>query len=412
MTIKIPAYQADAFRDRPILADIKQAVEQIGNGNVQPPIVIQAERGSGKTWLSLHLHRVILKELESHPNSLLLCLAAPQELQAEKNEWFLSKEDALKLAQAGEENITATTEGVLETGLGKLAKDLGVWQGEKPSIGELSAWILNKIQSTANEAWVIIVDSAYEANWRLLESLEERLLGALATMTNVLILITGRGKPYPWQSPYLRTQARALTLSQLGAAEAKQQIQYYDKIKQHLGITIVSKEKWEQVMEQSRGHPLANILLAQGASVDEVIDKLLDVVAETDCPVIRDYLAALCPLDHFVEDHLATMLDAYFDKENYRKMGRLELRRAVLDKLIQTNLVHWRKGGYEIDENLRHYLRSSFHDNPDQQAIWHRLCSAAANLYKGWAEQFPKNSAEAHHYQEQATRFAGLIPGR
>ncbi|HNR47470.1 MAG TPA: hypothetical protein PKO03_10390, partial [Anaerolineaceae bacterium] len=74
MTIKIPAYQADAFRDRPILADIKQAVEQIGNGNVQSPIVIQAERGSGKTWLSLHLHRVILKELESHPNSLLLCL--------------------------------------------------------------------------------------------------------------------------------------------------------------------------------------------------------------------------------------------------------------------------------------------------------------------------------------------------
>jgi len=406
MTIKIPTYQADAFRYRPIIADIEQAVGQIGSGNPQPTIVIQAERGSGKTWLSLHLHRVILKELQSHPNSLLLCLTAPQELHAQKNEWFLPQEDALKLAQARENDLIANVEGVLEIGLGKIAKDLGVWQGEKPSIGELSAWILNKIQSSPNERWVILVDSVFEANWTLLAALEARLLGVLATMTNVLILITGRGKPYPWQSPYLRSQTRLLSLTRFGREEALQQIEYYNKVKEDLGISIVSNKKWEKIMEQSHGHPMANILLAQGAKIDDVIEKLLEIVEDDNDRIeVKQYLTALCPLDSFVENHLATMLDAYFPGRSYKERGRLELRREVLDKLIQTNLVHWRKGGYEIEENLRYYLRLSLQDSEEDILIWERLCRAAQELYKKWATDFIDKPETAKQFMEQARYF-------
>ncbi|HQF63710.1 MAG TPA: hypothetical protein PLT26_14510 [Anaerolineaceae bacterium] len=403
ITPRIPPYQAKAFCDRPIIKEILSTVERIGSGVIQPPIIIQAERGSGKTWLSLHLHRVILK-LESHTKSLLLCLSEPLDLEPEENEWFLSQEQNQKILQAGDENINSILETILQNALGKLAKDLEVWQGQSPSVGELSAWILNKIQSSPNDRWIIIVDSAFEANWKLLAALEARLLGALATMTNVLILITGRGKPYPWQSPYLRTQARQIELINLSKEQAYNQINYYKNHQKELGVAMIPEVKWATIISESDGHPLANILLAQNADFNTVIDYLLEIVNKPDRALVRQYLEALCPLDNFIEDHIGPMLDAYSGEQCYERMKRLDLRRQVLDKLIQTNLVHWQDGGYLIDTNLRSYLRRFM--QLEKKEIWQRLTAKAYDLFISWAKQFPQNSEDARYYHKQAEQYS------
>lgn len=399
----IPAYQPDLFCDRPTLNTIKEIINQVQSGSPHCPIVIQAGRGSGKTWLCLHLQRSELQGKEKI-TPLLIGLQQPVNLQAEKNEWFLSNEAAQELSQTPEK--AATVEILLNDLLGKFAQDLGVWVGEQPTLGERSAWVINALQRTPDTTWVILVDSAFESDWALLDGLEKRLLAPVVTLPNVLILITGRGKPYPWQSPYLRTQIQMLSLDPLKEDEAKEQI---EKFLNKGGIRIVKRS----VFKQSQGHPLANILLAQDAKINDVIEELLAIIPEEqERQQIREFLEALCPLDSFVEGHLKPMLKAYYeyrqrpeDAQRYERLGRSELRQQVLDRMIAHSLVHWQDGGYQMDPYLLAYLRlylSSEENHPMLEA----LRQAAQSVYVNWAKQFPKGSNDERYYLEQAQKFA------
>ncbi len=397
--LKIPAYQPDLFCNRLIVKEIEEIVEKIESGNPHCPIVIQAGRGSGKTWLCLHLQRSIL-EAKEKTTPLLIGLEQPPDITAGKNEWFLSPEKARELSE--NEDKAELVEALLSDLLGKFAKDLGAWVGECPTLGELSAWVINVLQRAPNKTWVILLDSAFESDWALLDGLEKRLLAPLVTLPNVLILITGRGKLYPWQSPYLRTQVKTLELGPLSEDEARQQIENFSKKEGKEKIQIVKAN----VFEKSKGHPLANILLAQGASIEEVIQELLTIIPEGERQQIREFLEALCPLDRFVEGHLKPMLKAYYGErsekaQHYDSMSRSDLRQKVLDRLIANSLVRWQEGGYQIDEHLHSYLRQNLEGMP----IYQNLRTAASKLYEDWAKQFPKGSQDAEYYQKQAEKF-------
>jgi DNA replication protein DnaC len=104
-----PVYRPDLFvnRENEIKA-VTNALQNIARGDSEQmrTIVFRGERGLGKSWLALHLHRSVLKD-EALPNyrivSLFVRLAPlPEGLTVDKQEWHITDDDASRIAEGDE----------------------------------------------------------------------------------------------------------------------------------------------------------------------------------------------------------------------------------------------------------------------------------------------------------------------
>ncbi len=229
------SYDPAKFIDRE--EEIKQIVALLKQSQPRArTVVIDGDRGTGKTWLSLHLHRTILKNQVKGAISWLFGLWGPGENyhpeggKPQANERFVREKDKLEI----------------EEFLAIIIDTLSIELPPNPVLAEKVDAIRRCVQSHVDSRFVLILDSAYESDWSLLEQLETHFLGNLLTLSNFFVIVTGRGRPYPWKIPYL-IEAIRFGLGKFSVEQIKEQLRKFD-----LSNTLSVNE----IFEIGQGWPL------------------------------------------------------------------------------------------------------------------------------------------------------------
>jgi hypothetical protein len=326
-------------------------------------IAFMGERGIGKSWLLKHLFYTIEKEFK---NVVLFQLNLAD--YANNFNPVLAVLDVLTKFRACFPNLNQ-------------AADSG-------TPAESSRRTLEEVrEQIKKQVLVVLIDHVYESDWKILAGLEDYLLGPLAIEPNTLIVLSGRGREYPWKTPELRLKAEFEYLKPLDEKDTEEQLrkQISDDIAKHA----------KDIFTATGGNPLGNYLLGSETDPREglnaIINATLEVIPEADRRErIRKYLEALCVLRAFDEERIPIMLTAYeLDDKRYAGWKYAESRQ-VRDDLVQGAFARWdeSKGGFVIDDVLRKSLESYMRNvKPD---VWKRLQEKALMLYQGWSTRYPR----------------------
>lgn len=347
-------------------------------------VTMRGERGSGKTWLSLHLQRQELPKI-SGVVSLLISLVPmivqgylPQGREKKRCEYFDIAPNPQPDTQKTEEVFMESCRRVLMW----VSSELGTTSAPDATIDELSNWLARDL-AQRQQVFVFLFDSIFELDWGYLKGLESYLIAPLAALPNTLFVMTGRGKLYPWISPYLRVEIEERPLVSFDKDRIAEQIQ------RQVPDTKLSVEEIERI---GGGHPLNNFLLATAqdwiAEIGTIIDLLLDIQAGRQRAIMRDYFEALCVLDGFREEEVPFMLAAYYEDPRRETMPIVEVRK-LRDELVATNLVRWENSKFKIDEPLQRLLEN-YLKTQEPPERWQRLNCRAYQLYKQWTEEYTK----------------------
>jgi hypothetical protein len=392
--VALPAYEPATFVDRAEQVELVRGLaRQISDGATPRlrTIVFQGGRGVGKTWLALHLARTILPGIPG-VRSLLISFLPTLETpppEAYPDEW------------AGD--IQAEPARRAHAIIAWVAERLGAPTSATADLRVLSDWLARFVEQQYKErVLVLILDSVFEADESLLKLVEQHLLAPLASLSRVLIMITGRGRPYSWESPYLRVETITERLSPFDERQTAEQVH-----KQVPRARLTA----EQLVELGGGHPLSTFLLAEQTRAGNETDALEKVAEVLLCVVpheaqrqrVRWYFEALCPLDGFRENEIAPMLATYSNDPRIAAwpIGRS---REVRDELARTHLMRWENGRFVIDESIRTVLANLLRLR--QPMVWRRLQCQAFLLYHQWADEFPR---WREYYNERATTHAQTL---
>ncbi len=387
--IKLQPYSKDAFIHRTEVDLIQGKFNQYleSGGREKPPkaILFRGERGFGKSWLCFHLHRTILPGISSAITSLYIALfPLPDEYWDDlcKNEWAIAKLSEKVEKRASEKTCERLMKWVCE--------QLNIPYPNDPTLLELRRALVSGVESkfTGIQTLVLILDSVFEADWELLELIEENMLAPLAELPNVFFIMTGRGRPYPWISPGLRTEMKEETLKDFPVEQ----------------LTRGNR----QVAELSGGSPLVGYALMQQTddpirALDEVAEYFLEVIPPSlERRRLRDAFEAFCVLDEFREGEMEIMLKAYYEAKK-QPMPPYSIR-EVRDDLLKTYLFRWEGGGFRVDASLRNVLKNYLkHHQPE---LWRRLNCAAYKIYLDYAEKYSQYRKE---YEELAMPYREVL---
>lgn len=376
-------YTPGAFIDRePEIAAVTGLTRKLVEGGRKPgmprAVTIRGERGSGKTWLSLHLHRHELPKIPGVVSvliSLIPMLVPDYRPYGEKGkgEYFEIVPDERVSDQERQESCKSL--------LNWVSQELETTTAPDASLDELSNWLARDLEHR-NQTFVILLDSIFEVNWLYLKNLESYLLAPLAALPNVLIVLTGRGKLYPWISPYLRVEVEERKLEPFTDERIAEQIKQFSS---------ETKLSVEEIKNIGGGQPLNNFFLATSQDwmqeIDTIIDLLLDIRPGKSRVILRDYFESLCVLDGFREEEIPHMLAAYYQDETRKTMSIIDVRK-LRDDMVATNLVRWEDSRFKVDEPLRRLLETYIKTNKREK--WQQLQCAAYTLYQKWAKEYPK----------------------
>lgn len=392
-------YDARLFLDRESeIGLVEGRARQLLEGAVGIPRVIafHNERMSGKTWLATHLKRTTLRKMPGVKPVLLNFVPSYPPGSYPSDEWYAQSD----LKELDETEAVEMADRIVRW----VADQVEASAPEKAGREELARYLARDVERKYKTGlFVLILDSLFEANWNLLGELEKYLLDPLARLSRVLIVMTGRGRIYPWKSAYLGGELESLKPLNKKAVK---------ELFQRAGAE--SSFDFEEAFALSDGNPGVIVLLSQNGARLHLLDKaanyLLDVLPPTrperDRYELRQYFEALCVLEGFRDDILPGMLQAYsdisaysiqyFDNSTYSKWDN-EKRNKELSLLIETHLVHWEKGRYVIDGSIQRILRAYLKQgNP---SLWRRLHKRAYEIYLRWSEQYPKQTL---HFQKLA----------
>ncbi len=156
-------YSPSRFRDRvQVIQLIKGMAKNIQNGDIkQKALVVNGDRGSGKSWLALHLVREVFKEETGITTFLVRLWPNYDNEKAEKNEWWLSSN--IK-DHPGIDADTFSRNAISEI-ITMLAKRLNLPALEQAPLPERSRNIVLSIQNLAQrQILVLVIDSAFESD--------------------------------------------------------------------------------------------------------------------------------------------------------------------------------------------------------------------------------------------------------
>jgi len=291
-------------------------------------------------------------------------------------------------------------------------------------VRDLSAWLAQdvkqKLESEPHLVICLILDSVFETNWSFLDQLERYLLAAFAALPRILIVMTGRGRPYLWKSPYLRTEREEQSLTPFSVEQVVEQIRRSFGNAPNLSPAVagLSDEALtrlaRRVIDLGGGYPLTNELLAsafvrqaldrlpEGGSLEQALDRetidasvlenvanrLLEVVPGDQRHSLDEIFNALCVLkDGFRENEMPYLLAALRNTQPEGSAYTIAAMRELRDRLIETNLVRWQDKRYVLDEAVRTVLEQYL--KLQRRDVWRRLHACAADLYATWAQKYP-----------------------
>lgn len=352
-------YDPHKFIDRD--EEIKQMCTMLAQSQPRVrAVVMDGDRGAGKSWLSLHLHRTVFKQEVKGVTSWLFSLWSPGENYHPEGE----------KAQASERFVREGEQLKLDEFLEIIIKSLTIALPPNQNLAEKVDSICRYVQSHVDNRFVLLLDAAYESDWSLLEQLETHFLGNLLTLSNFFVIITGRGRPYPWKTPYLIEAIRF----RLGEFTV-------DQIKDQLGkFELSSALSVNEIYEIGAGWPLFTEQFACAKNRVDALgiaaDILFAVLPSYESTAVRRYFEALCPLDGFGEVEAAVMVKAYEQGDDLDG-------RAICRKMNETHLASWKNGRYEINQPVQSILRQ-YLPIKDKE-IWIQLNKVAYCHFKSQA---------------------------
>ncbi|MEW6285691.1 MAG: ATP-binding protein [Chloroflexota bacterium] len=354
-------YDPNKFIDRD--EEIKQILNLLKQSQPRVrAVVIDGDRGAGKTWLSLHLHRTVFKKEITGVTSWLFSIWSPGENYHPEGEKEQANERFLREGEQSKFKIDDFLKIIKES--------LAIELPPEPNLSEKVDSIHRYVQSHVDERFVLILDSAYESDWSLLEQLETHFLGNLLTLSNFFVIVTGRGRPYPWKVPYL-IEAIRFGLGPFSVDQIKKQIEKFG---------LSSTLSVDEIFSIGAGWPLFTEHLARAKDRAEALEIargiLFSVLPIYERTEVREYFEALSPLDGFGEAEAAIMVKTY--KKNGDQDGR-----AICRKMNETRLVSWKNGRYEMNTPVKEILRQYLliHDKDR----WVRLHAAAYRHFEAQA---------------------------
>lgn len=328
-------------------------------------IAFIGERGIGKSWLLERLFQKISED--SNFQDVILFRLNLEDLDKDP---ILAVLDAIKKFRACFSNP---------------AKEM---EGGTPA--EASRRVLEEAREQLKKhILVLLIDHVYEADWKLLAGLEDYLLGPLSIEPNTLIILSGRGREYPWKTPELRLKAEFEYLKPLSEEDTKEQLQ------KQIGKNKIADARIREIYDATGGNPLGNYLLGKEADskkgLNAIIEATLEVIPDREKrKKMREYLDALCVLRSFDEERIPLMLAAYHpEDERYTKWKYAESRQ-VRDELVLGSFAHWdeKRGGFVMDDVLRKSLETYLQDAKPE--TWKNLQKKALELYQGWSKKYPR----------------------
>jgi hypothetical protein len=367
------AYSSDKFVDRDdeigLVMEKARPLRQ-GKALDKRTVTFVGERGAGKSWLLACLHDRLKDE------SIVV--------------------HSLNLADyAGRDPILAIIDILHKFGHAVLRQP----QASNITPVEISRELMHTARRVLEkQPLALLVDSVYEADWKLLAVMEEYLLGPLAVEEHVLVILAGRGRPYPWKTPELRLKAEFVDVGPFDEAKTIEQLRQQ---------TPEAVSKGSQIYEISGGNPLANSLLAirenPPGALDEVIGGILETIPPDRRQAVREYLDALCVLRTFDDERILAMLTAY--DSSYRDWTYAKAR-EVRQELVKWALAHWdeTQGGYLMDESTRALIERCLKTTMIER--WKTMQCAAYWLYRRWVQDYPRS---ARHWQQEADHHAAQL---
>jgi hypothetical protein len=382
-------YVPNKFIDRD--EEIKQILNLLKQSQPRVrAVVIDGDRGVGKTWLSLHLHRTIFKQEITGVTSWLFSLWSAGENYHPEGEKEQARERFLREGEQSKFKIDDFLKIIKES--------LPIEWPPEPNLSERVDSIRRYVQSHIDDRFVLILDSAFESDWSLIEQLETHFLGNLLTLSNFFVIVTGRGRPYPWKVPYL-IEAIRFGLGPFSVDEIKKQIAKWG-LSPFLSV--------DEIYAIGLGWPIFTEHLARAKNRLEALDFAKDILFAVlpayERAEIREYFEALSPLDGFGEAEAALLVKTY--KQNGDQDGR-----AICRKMNETRLVSWKNGRYEMNAPVQNILRQ-YLVNKDKDA-WVRLHVAAYRHFEVQAadramERFRPNFEKLMETHAKALSDAGI----
>ncbi|MDM8520658.1 AAA family ATPase [Anaerolineales bacterium HSG6] len=332
-------------------------------------ITFSGQRGIGKSWLLKQIAHLLT---ERYPNKVKVFV------------------DDLK--DYDQQNPATSIVSILQ----KFQQTILQERISKTTPAEMSRKIIQALQTTQfrdNIPLVVLLDTVHEADWQLLDAIEEYLLGPLALEKQVLIVMTGRGRPYRWKSWPLRFNVEQHDLPPFNRHDTKEQLRRLDE-------TLV--EQSDYIYTRSQGAPLVTYALSQDDDVAKAINMMLEVITDsTERQRFQQYFEALCVLRSFDEERIEGMLSIY-DKES--EGWSFPKARDVRKKIVALAFASWDNDeqAYVLDPLIKKLIEQYLKET--QPSKWAYLQRAAISLYQEWLDKFPGAAkqwqAETKYHQE------------
>lgn len=370
-------------------------------------ITFYGERGSGKTWLSRHLGTTLpalpatatgaALSSDNRIEVLTLFLAPPRtELDANAAQ----QHQHCYFYAASSASRQSPDQTVLEM-LRWVCQRWEVTYDEKASATDLIYWLGRDLRRRTGVAYVLIVDSVFEfgkGNERL-PLLEDLLLTPVASLDNGLVVMTGRGAPFPWRSVPLRQESVEKVLPPFHAQDVGEQLAR--------SAFLADPARAARIHALGGGYPLNTYVLGQADppedGLEELVDALLDFVQSDVQRSVREALEALCVLDRFREREIAIMVAHQRAQPKGVELS-MEDARSVRDLLLDNYLMRWQGDGYEINESVRVAYRSYLRYRAS--ARFAAMTDLAIRMYCGWSTQYPNART---YYRRQAEQLKKLL---
>ncbi|MBN1921651.1 MAG: ATP-binding protein [Anaerolineae bacterium] len=384
--MKLPEYIRDKFVGREEQLDLTRRIAQKirDRESVQRrTLIFTGERAVGKSWLLGRLADLLSDEFRFTV------------LKVNLKDYPIDTRNAESAASAAAGKILLKLAELLE------------YEPRGTSVPELSRNVIEVARAQLhNKLLAVCVDHVYESDWNLLAALEDYVLGPLAIEPRVLIVMAGRGRPYPFKTPELRFKAELIELHPFESQETAEQLK------------SLEAAKVEKIYRLSGGNPGANYLLAlhpeaTAEALNEVIEGMLEPVPEGQRQQVREYLEALCVLNAFDEGRIPTMLAAYYKDRTYEQWTYAQARDAR-ELLTRWAFARWDadQGGYVVHDMsrklLEQYLQSTW---PER---WKDLQCAAEQLYNNWVAKFTRSrerwEAESSYHSGQLQKMGQSCP--
>ena len=351
--IRPPVYSPAKFVDRKDEIEfILEKVQRLPYGleKRERLLIFVGGRGTGKTWLLRRL-KDELRDLGTPLDIFFLDLAR-----------YWSKAPSVAVMEI----LLDAAQEVL--GPGGLPGDI-------PS--EVARRFMDRLRPRLEERpLVALVDAVYETPQALLVELETYFIAPLANEPCILLVMAGRGRPYPWKKPEVRLNIQAVPL---GGFEEDKDIE--EQIRKQVGRR--PRMEPAEIKKWGDGVPLVNYLLGKYGreGLEFALEEMLEPVDADDRQRVREGVEAICMLRAFEEDRLQRMLAAYRGKS----VGDYEAA-VIRDLLVKWSLARFEReaGGYVLDGPVRKVAERHLEENHPQ--LWKKLHCAAYRLYEEWSK--------------------------